>query len=161
MCVGGGRIIGEACHWIDLLRFLIDSPIDRVHTSTIGQSSGSGPRNDHVAISLNFRDGSLANIQYFANGPRTFPKERLEVFCDQRALQLDNFRLLRGFGWDGFRRIKTLSQNKGHRAEFSQFVDRVKAGGELIISADEIWNVSLASIAAQESATNGKSIDLD
>ena len=159
--VGGGRIIGEACHWIDLLRFLIESPIDRVHSSTIGQDTGSGPQNNHVAISLNFRDGSLANIQYFANGPRTFPKERLEIFCDQRALQLDNFRFLRGFGWDSFQRIKKFSQDKGHRAEFSRFVDRVKSGGQPVISADEIWNVSVASIAAQESATRGKSIDLN
>ena len=154
--VGGGRLVGEVCHWIDLFVFLIRSHVVRVQTSMIGINSGNETRDDHVTVSLNFADGSLANIQYFANGPKSFPKERIEVFQNERALQLDNFRILRGFGWKSFRKHMLMRQDKGHRAEIAQFVQRVGIGGTRLISVDEIVNVTLASFAAQRSAWSGE-----
>ena len=159
--VGGGRILGEVCHWIDLMTFLVGSPISTVHTAMIGSGGGSPTRSDHVAISLNFTDGSLASIQYFANGPRRFPKERIEIFCEQRALQLDNFRLLRGFGWPRFRKLRLTRQDKGHQAEFRHFVERIGSGGEPLVPLDVLWNVSQATIAAQRSADKGQPIEID
>ena len=91
---GGGRIVGEACHFIDVLRFLAGTPmVDLSHTAI---------NNESVSINVSYADGSIGNIHYLANGNRTFPKERLEVFCEGRVLQLDNFRKLRAFGWPRF-----------------------------------------------------------
>jgi predicted dehydrogenase len=96
--VGGGRIIGEACHFIDLLRFLAGAPIERAEALALDAAT-----RDSVSISLGFADGSLGTILYLANGSKAFPKERLEVFAAGRVLQLDNFRKLTGFGWPGSR----------------------------------------------------------
>ena len=158
--VGGGRILGEVCHWIDLLRFLVGLPIRRVQTSMIGNNTGSSTRNDHVSISLEFADGSLAAIQYFANGPRDFPKERVGLFCDKKALQLDNFRLLLGYGYDGFRKMKLLRQDKGHREQFQAFTRSIESGSEAPVSPDQIWNVTQATLAAQQSADTGIPVDV-
>ena len=159
--VGGGRIVGEVCHWIDLMTYLVGHPISKVYTTTIGIDSGNPLRNDHVAVSLNFTDGSLANIQYYANGPRKFPKERIEVFCQQRALQLDNFRALYGFGWPDFRKLRFMRQDKGHCAEFSQFIHQIELGGKPLIPPAELWCVSQATIAAQQSAVEGQPIEIE
>jgi predicted dehydrogenase len=97
--VGGGRIIGEACHFIDLLRHLAGAPIVRHHAVALGRHPGLAVTEDKAMITLEFADGSVGTIHYLANGHKAFPKERLEVFCAGRVLQLDNFRSLRGWGW--------------------------------------------------------------
>jgi predicted dehydrogenase len=154
--VGGGRLIGEACHWIDLLRFLFDSPIVSVQTAIAG---GNG-LNDLATVSLRFADGSLATVHYFANGHRAIPKERVEVFCGGRVLALDNFRVLRGYGWKGFSRNRLWRQDKGHQREIDQFVERLAQGGPPLIPPSELWNVTEASLAAQESARTGQRVEL-
>ena len=126
----------------------------------IGNNTGSSTRNDHVSISLEFADGSLAAIQYFANGPRDFPKERVGLFCDKKALQLDNFRLLLGYGYDGFRKMKLLRQDKGHREQFQAFTRSIESGSEAPVSPDQIWNVTQATLAAQQSADTGIPVDI-
>ena len=157
---GGGRVVGEVCHWIDLFRYLVGSPIIKVHTSLIDLRSGTTPCNDHVSVALNHQDGSLTTIQYFANGPRSFPKERIEVYCDQRALQLNNFRVLRGYGWKKFRTWRLFRQDKGHAAEVNQFLQAIAQGGSPLIPPEEIWNVSRATLAAQESMTTSTPVEL-
>ena len=112
--VGGGRIIGEACHFIDLLLFLVGSPIVSVDAHMIGRAPGIEVRTDKMSIQLEFADGSTGVVHYLANGSKAFPKERLEVFSDGRTAVLDNFRSLRGYGWKGLRNIKLRSQDKGH-----------------------------------------------
>jgi predicted dehydrogenase len=140
--VGGGRIIGEACHFIDLLRFLAGFPI--VDQGRVAMSSRSG---DTQTIHLRFQDGSIGTVHYFANGTRAFPKERLEVFSDGRVLQLDNFRKLRAFGWPGFTRMNLWRQDKGQRACATAFLDAVRSGGPSPIPFDEIVEVSRTAIA--------------
>jgi len=108
---GGGRIIGEACHFIDLLRFLAGSEI--VSSKIVRLQSGV---KDTASIQLAFGDGSIGTIHYFANGNKGFPKERLEVFCGGKILQMDNFKMLRGWGWKGFKKMKLWRQDKGHGA---------------------------------------------
>ena len=139
--VGGGRIVGEGCHFIDLLRFLAGSPIvgwDRSSMKTASQ--------DTVTITLNFADGSMGTVHYFSNGAKAFPKERLEVFAEGRVLQLDNFRRLRGFGWPGFRKMNLWRQDKGQRACAAAFVQAVQLGGPAPIPLEEILEVSRVSI---------------
>lgn len=139
--VGGGRIVGEACHFIDLLRFLAGAPIQ-----TYAKFDMRGGAGDTVSLQLGFEDGSIGTIQYISNGSRSFPKERLEVFCAGRVLQLDNFRRLNGYGWPGFKRLSLWRQNKGQRACASAFLQAVKDGGPAPIPFEEIIEVSRVSI---------------
>ena len=100
---GGGRIVGEACHFIDLMRFLAGSPIVSVQARCMGPAGRRGG-GDKASITLGFEDGSFGTILYLANGAASFPKERIEVFAAGRV-QLDNFRKLRGYGWPGFTKM--------------------------------------------------------
>ena len=100
--VGGGRIIGEACHYIDLMRFLAGVPIVSVQARRMGDTNTEAVVEDKATITLGFEDGSFGSIHYLANGGASFSKERIEVFTAGRTLQLDNFRILRGFFWPGF-----------------------------------------------------------
>ncbi len=141
--VGGGRVIGEGCHFVDLLRFLAGSPIDSVVASSMDV-----PTADTVSIQLGFRNGSIGTVHYFANGSKKFPKERLEVFAAGRVLQLDNFRRLRGFGWPGFSAMNLWRQDKGQRACARAFLGAIAGGRPAPIPVEEIFEVAEATIAA-------------
>ncbi len=142
---GGGRIIGEGCHFIDLLRHLAGASI----TGLTATSMESAQR-DTVTMSLSFADGSVGAVHYFANGSKSFPKERLEVFAAGGVLQLDNFRKLRGFGWPGFRSMNLWRQDKGQRDCARAFVDAVAGRSPPPIPVDEVFEVARASIRAAE-----------
>jgi predicted dehydrogenase/threonine dehydrogenase-like Zn-dependent dehydrogenase len=131
--VGGGRLIGEACHFIDLLRFLAGSRIASHHMTKMDSPTG-----DSVSISLKFEDGSMGVVHYLSNGSKAFPKERLEVFAAGRVLQLDNFRKLAGFGWPGFGKMNLWRQDKGQKACVAAFVRAVAEGDAAPIPFDEI-----------------------
>jgi predicted dehydrogenase len=148
--VGGGRILGEACHFIDLARFLVGARIVRASAVAMRGSTGAPPSLDTAQISLEFEDGSIASIQYYANGHRSFPKERIEVFASGRILQLENFRVLRGFGWPGFRGFRTWRQDKGHAACVQAFLKAVGSGEPSPIPAAEIFEVSRVAIEVAE-----------
>jgi predicted dehydrogenase/threonine dehydrogenase-like Zn-dependent dehydrogenase len=149
--VGGGRIAGEACHFIDLLRFLAKSPIMGFQATAMGLAPGIATRDDKASITLRFADGSIGTILYLANGHRSFPKERLEVFAASRILQLDNFRRLKAFGWPGFSRMNLWRQDKGQARMAAAFVDAVSTGGASPIPLQELFEVSEVAIAvAQE-----------
>ncbi|MBU1962841.1 MAG: bi-domain-containing oxidoreductase [Gammaproteobacteria bacterium] len=138
---GGGRIIGEACHFIDLLRFLAGVSITGWQRLTMDSMT-----RDTVSLQLSFADGSIGTVHYFANGSKAFPKERLEVFAAGRVLQLDNFRKLTGFGWPGFKNMNLWRQDKGQKACAKAFVDAIRQGGAAPIPFEEIVEVSRASI---------------
>ena len=130
--VGGGRVLGEACHFIDLMRFLANSRIASVQSSAMGQNGEEKSPKDTLSITLGFEDGSLGTILYLANGSSRFPKERIEVFADGKILQLDNYRKLKGFGWNGFRKMNLFSQNKGQQDCAKRFINSLKKGTCLI-----------------------------
>jgi predicted dehydrogenase/NADPH:quinone reductase-like Zn-dependent oxidoreductase len=140
--VGGGRIVGEACHFIDLLRFLADSAI--TSSTRFDMESRTA---DTVTIQLGFADGSMGTVHYLANGSKAFPKERLEVFASGRVLQLDNFRKLTGFGWPGFNKMNLWRQDKGQKACAAAFVNAIGQGGAAPIPFEEIIEVSRVSLA--------------
>lgn len=149
---GGGRLLGEACHFVDLSRHLVGHEMAEFHVLPMGGAAGSVQLDDRATISLRFKDGSIATIHYLANGHKAFPKERIEVFCAGRVLQLDNFRSLAGWGWPGFRRIALWRQDKGNAACVARFVDAVRYGGAAPIPFDELMEVSRVSIDIAESA---------
>ena len=122
---GGGRLIGEGCHFVDLLRFLVGAPIADHDVRSIGRPVG-GTSSDKFTLTLGFQDGSIGTLHYFANGHRSLSKERLEIFCANRVLQLDNFRSMSGFGWPGFHRMNLWRQDKGQRACTEAFVNAVR-----------------------------------
>lgn len=143
--VGGGRIIGEACHFVDLMRFLADSQIVSIQARRMGGASGVMVLEDKASITLGFEDGSFGTILYLANGPASFAKERVEVFAAGRALQLDNFRKLRGYGWPGFGKLNLWRQDKGQNACASAFVQAVEKGVPAI-PVEEIFEVARVTI---------------
>lgn len=146
---GGGRIVGEACHHIDLARFLAGSPITRVEAQSLKSGNAGQAHDDTASITLGFADGSLATIHYFANGSAQFSKERIEAFAAGSILQLDNFRTLRGFGWKGFSKMALWQQDKGQTACAAAFLAAVSSGRPAI-PRDEILEVAEVTLKAAE-----------
>lgn len=144
--IGGGRIIGEACHYIDLMRYLAGSNIKSYDAVKMGENDFTEVTEDKAIISLTFEDGSVGSIHYFANGGKSFPKERIEVFCDNAVLQLNNFRSLRGYGWNGFSKMNLWSQDKGQKNCVKAFMKSVKEGTKNPIPQDEIFEVARISV---------------
>ncbi|NQT97413.1 MAG: zinc-binding dehydrogenase [Candidatus Marinimicrobia bacterium] len=147
---GGGRIIGEVCHFIDLFRYLIGFPIEYVRAIQIGGKTASAVKEDKVSISIKFQDGSIGTIHYFANGHKTVPKERLEVFSSGKIFQLNNYKILKGFGSPGFRHKKMWTQDKGHRACIQAFIDTVKEDKPAPIPLEELFEVTKTSFKIME-----------
>lgn len=139
--VGGGRIIGEVCHFIDLLRFLNASQI--ISWSKMCMDSNT---KDTISISFQFEGGSIGTIHYFANGSKSFPKERLEVFAQGSVLLLDNYRRLSGFNWPGFRKMNLRKQDKGQDACAKAFIDSLEGNTGNPIPLEEILEVTRLSI---------------
>ncbi|CAG1003869.1 scyllo-inositol 2-dehydrogenase (NAD(+)) [Myxococcaceae bacterium] len=142
----GGRIIGEGCHFVDLLRHLAGAPIANVQAMAFGRVSGMPITEDKASFTLGFADGSIGTVHYLANGHKGVPKERLEVFCGGRILRLDNFRKLEGFGWPGFAKLNLWRQDKGQAACAAAFVQALEGGGEPPIPFDELIEVSRVTI---------------
>lgn len=148
--VGGGRIVGEACHFIDLMRYLADSEVVSVQARRMGNVPGIEITEDKAAITLGFADGSFGTIHYLSNGATSFPKERIEVFAAGKVLQLDNFRKLRGYGWSGFKKMNLWKQDKGQSACVSAFLSAIESGGSAPIPAKELFEVASITLDAVE-----------
>jgi predicted dehydrogenase/threonine dehydrogenase-like Zn-dependent dehydrogenase len=135
---GGGRLLGEACHFVDLLRHLAANPIEDLQLLSAADRK---PCPDTFSLQLRFADGSIGTVHYFANGSKAFPKERLEVFTAGKVLQLDNYRRLQAWGVPGFRTRRRLSQDKGQVACCKAFINAIETGGPAPIPAAEIFEV--------------------
>ncbi|HSG47938.1 MAG TPA: Gfo/Idh/MocA family oxidoreductase, partial [Longimicrobiales bacterium] len=144
---GGGRIVGEACHFIDIARFLAGSPIESSSVQAMDDLQGLG---DTATLSLRFANGSMATVHYFANGNRSFPKERVEVFQGGRVLTLDNFRSVKGFG--ASLKGRSWKQDKGQNACAAAFLDAVRTGGPNPIPFEEILEVSRVTVELAQAA---------
>lgn len=148
--IGGGRIIGEACHFIDLMRFLAGSKIVSIQARRMGETDAVQVLEDKASMTFGFEDGSFGTIFYLANGASSFPKERIEVFTAGRVLQLDNFRKLKGFGWPGFNKMNLWRQDKGQEACAAAFVESIRQGQPTPIPADEIFEVARVTLQVAE-----------
>ncbi len=148
MEIGGGRIVGEACHFIDLISYLTGSKV----TEVVMNAMGVNPQEDTdtASILLKYENGSTGVINYFANGSKLYSKERIEVYSQERTLILDNFRELKGYGTRGFSKMKS-TQDKGHNAQFKLLVEHLKEGKDVLIPFDSLYNTTKASFAALES----------
>jgi predicted dehydrogenase/threonine dehydrogenase-like Zn-dependent dehydrogenase len=149
---GGGRIAGEAVHFIDLARFFVGAPIRSLQVKT---AVGERPLDDVAALQLGFSDGSIASIRYLSNGHRGFPKERVELFAGGGAVRIDNWRAMRGWGITGLTTHFPRSQDKGHAALAGAFLRAVRGEGPPPIPPEEILEVSRWGIRAAELASCG------
>lgn len=158
IAIGGGRILGEACHFIDLCTYLTGGKVVEVCMNSMGVNPDENT--DNASIFLKYDNGSNVVINYFSNGSKAFSKERVEVYHQDRTLIMDNWRKLSGFGFKGFKSLKSR-QDKGHAKQFQLLVDAVKGLGNPILPMDEIVNTTKASLAAIESLKEGKWISIN
>jgi predicted dehydrogenase len=149
---GGGRILGEACHYIDLISFLAGSAVERVFMTAMGEHPDQAT--DVASLHLHLRNGSLGVLNYFSNGSKSYSKERVEVYFSGKNLILDNFRKLEGFGTAGFSGMKS-AQDKGHTAMFALIAGLNRNGGSFPIDWQSIKNTHLAAFAALQSLQTG------
>lgn len=156
---GGGRLIGEGCHFIDFLTFLVGSP--PLAVSAAGLPDAGRYREDNLTLTFPFSDGSLGVLSYLANGDKAFAKERVEVFCAGRVAVLDDFRSLE-LVQQGKRQVQRarLRQDKGHQAEWQAFSSALLAGGPPPIPYGHLFGVTRASFAAVQALRSGKTVQI-
>ncbi len=157
LAVGGGRIVGEACHFIDLLTYLSGSLVKSICMSGLGQHPEENT--DNAAILLKFENGDQGVVNYFANGNKAYSKERLEVYSQEKTIIMDNFRETKGYGTPGFSKLKT-KLDKGHKRQFELLVEKAKSGGGALIPFEEVINTTKASFAAIESLKTGAWVNI-
>jgi predicted dehydrogenase/threonine dehydrogenase-like Zn-dependent dehydrogenase len=151
MEVGGGRIIGEACHLIDLITFFTGSLVESVVMNAMGPNAAENT--DNASILLRYADGSQGVINYFSNGSKAYSKERIELYSQNRTAVIDNFRRSHYHGFSGSGMKK--GQDKGHGEQFRRFYESLKSGGPAIVPIAEVMNASRAAISAVESLKQG------
>jgi predicted dehydrogenase/threonine dehydrogenase-like Zn-dependent dehydrogenase len=157
MQIGGGRIIGEACHFIDLISYISGSKVKSVCMNSMGINPIENT--DNASILLKYENGTNAVINYFANGSKAYVKERVEIFHQERTLILDNWRSLKGYGFRNFTTARS-GQDKGHQNQFNKLIQAIQNGGGQIIPMDEIINTTKASFAAIESLKTGTWVNI-
>lgn len=160
---GGGRIVGEACHFIDLVRFLTEQPCSEIRSICMDDPKAGNHPADTATITMTCADGSIATIHYFANGSKAFSKERIEVFSGGRILQIDNFKSLNYFGWPGQKNHTLWAQDKGQEVCVATFLESIEKGLPCPITVDEIFSVAADTMAAggmnaAESLTTNESV---
>jgi len=154
---GGGRIVGELCHFVDWARCVVGCGITSVAANAL--PDGARYNRDNVVATLTFQDGSIATISYLANGDRAVPKEQFEVFCEGKVGRITDFctlELARG----GKTRRTRAGQDKGHQREIELTVDAMRRGGHSPIAFEELVEVSEATLAIEEAISSGKSFSL-
>ena len=157
---GGGRILGEVCHFVDLLSYLAASAVVEVDARVLADSGRYSA--DNVLASLKFANGSEGQISYLANGDRSFSKERLELFGGGTSAVLEDFRrldMVRNGRKESLR--SRWHQDKGHRAEWSEFVEHLRGKSEAPIAFEEIVGTMLATLRVDESVSLGKHLPVD
>jgi len=154
--IGGGRVIGEACHFIDLAMYLAGSRIISVSAEAVNDPYNL---NNTVVINLNFENGSIANISYFSNGSKQLPKEHIEVFCGGTVIKIDDFNKM-GIYSNNIKKIKFMKQDKGHKEELKRFIISIKEGLPAPISFEDCYHSTLATLKAIESIKSKRRIEI-
>jgi predicted dehydrogenase len=157
MKIGGGRIIGEACHFLNLCTYFADSPITAVCMNGLGNSPEENT--DNASILVKMANGSNAVINYFANGSKAYAKERIEIYAQERTFIIDNWKETKGYGANNFKTIKS-SIDKGHKAQFQKLVHNVKKGGTSLIPFESIINTTRASFTCLQSLKENRWVSI-
>ena len=150
--IGGGRLVGEACHYVDLISFFTDSEVIAVCANSLGKNPEIN--SDNASILLKYASGDLGTINYFSNGSKAYSKERVEIYTANTTVVMDNFRRTDWYGYSGSSKLKT-SMDKGHATQFKLLTERLTNGGDALIPFESIINTSKASLAILESLQSG------
>ena len=156
--VGGGRIIGEACHFVDFMQFLTDA--DPIEVSAYGIPTSDGGSVDTVSFTVKFSEGSIGTVHYCACGNAALPKERVEVFAAGRAVVLDDFRRLEIYRGGRRKTVRTRRQDKGHDEEVRRFIETCRIGGPPLISLRSLALSSVLTFAVEEALTKGSPVQV-
>jgi predicted dehydrogenase/threonine dehydrogenase-like Zn-dependent dehydrogenase len=156
--IGGGRIIGEACHYLDLMVYLTGSKIRAVCMNGLGINPSENT--DNASILVKMENGSTGVVNYFANGAKSYSKERLEVFSQEKTCIMDNFRKTSGYGTKGFSTLRTRL-DKGHKNQMQSMLSEIKKGSVALIPYEELINITKASLAAIKSLKQGAWIEVE
>jgi predicted dehydrogenase len=155
--IGGGRIIGEVCHFVDFLTYIIGSTPISVYAASMKDNMAF---DDIINVSLSYKDGSIGTICYFSNGGKSLPKEKAEIFTDGYTAVLDDFKTLTIYANNKKKIKKLINQNKGQKNEVDQFIAAVQSGRTELIPFDEIYNTSLVTFKIVESIRIGKCLKI-
>jgi polar amino acid transport system substrate-binding protein len=157
---GGGRILGEVCHFLDAIAFLAGSRIVRVTASGLRDASGAWRADDNLIVTVECADGSIGSVLYAASGDAAMPKERIEVFGRGKSAVLDNFQSLTTWAGNKKRVTSALSVEKGHAAQIGAWMDALVRDAAPPIAWDELLNVSRATLATVDALRDGGSVDV-
>jgi predicted dehydrogenase/threonine dehydrogenase-like Zn-dependent dehydrogenase len=152
---GGGRIIGEVCHFVDFVQFMADSMVERVSAQRVSLKREAGFEDDSCSISLSMADGSIASIIYTASGNSLVAKERIEIFCDRAVGVIDDFRSGEFIAAGKRHKLGGGAADKGHAAEIEAFFKAIRSGGDWPIELDSLVRTSQVCLAIVESARRG------
>ncbi len=158
MNIGGGRIIGEACHFMDLISFFTESRITSVCMNAMEKHPSENT--DNASILLQYENGSTGTIHYFSNGSKKYSKERIEVYSLGRTAVIDNWRITRGYGCSGFSKLKT-ALDKGHAQQFAVILKSIQSGSPAPIPFESLVNTTEAGFAAIESLQKQSWVQVD
>ncbi len=135
--IGGGRLIGEGIHFLDYIQFLVSSKVSTFSVSTMENNSY-----DTFSINLKYANGSICNLNYFSNGNSQFPKEKIEIYTEGKILEIDNFKSLKGYGFQKFNKLKLWKQDKGNEYCIKEYINFLNGKSFPIISYDDLFYVS-------------------
>jgi polar amino acid transport system substrate-binding protein len=150
---GGGRILGEVCHFVDFMQYLAGSDPIAVYALSVAANNAQMPDQDNVVISLRFKNGSIGQISYLACGDKLLGKERIEIFGDGQVFVIDDFRVAEHYAGGTRRKIK--SPGKGYQEEVEVFLRAVRQGKSSPIPMDSLVLTSLATFAILDSLRTG------
>ena len=158
---GGGRIIGEVCHFVDLLEYFVGCLPTSVYTEAISANTESIVTQDNTNITLRFEDGSIGTISYVALGDKSFPKERIEVFGESSVAVIEDFKAASFYRNGRKRASKKLSQDKGHSAELERFFEAMHEGKPMPIDFRELVMTTLTTFKILDSLRLGRPVAID
>ena len=153
--IGGGRVIGEGCHFIDTMSYLANSNVRSLFSTALNKDKENPIENDNVMLSMTFEDGSIGTLGYLANGNKSFSKEQLTLFCEGKVFHMDNYKKTKGYGSKDY---KQISQNKGHKEEMISFIENLKGSQNSLISLSSLVNTTLATFAHVRSLEENRQV---
>ena len=155
---GGGRIVGEMCHFIDIMQMLTGSNPVRVFAERISGNNATSVNNDNVAISIKFMDGSVGNIVYSGNGDRSYSREQIEIFCEKKTVVSTDYRKTSFYSEGKKSTYKTSSQDMGYQDEFKHFFEAISGKKKYSVNPEELFYSTAALFSIHKSLSTGTSV---
>ncbi|OGS21262.1 MAG: hypothetical protein A2252_08330 [Elusimicrobia bacterium RIFOXYA2_FULL_39_19] len=152
---GGSRIIGEMCHFVDMMQYVSGSLVSKVFAERISANNKTALNSDNISITFKFNDGSIGNLIYTASGDKSFSRERMEAFCEGKTIVLDDYRILTTFNNGKQNKISLWNQDMGYDSEISNFAETILGKTKPILTPEEFFNSTLTVIKANESVDKG------